>query len=121
MSDYLLCENPLNPGRLFVLKNSEPKCLVECDFIHEDVDSDNIANKENINELFSYLNTDGDIENWQLTIVQYFEGLPNGDEKLAKKYKKSLQQTWEWFHKYLQWDEKNVIDAEHDDYLGSVN
>lgn len=119
MDEFLISENPFNPERLFVLKNTFPRCLIECDF--EDDEEITSPTIRQIAQTFNYLNTDDDVENWRLTIVQFFDGDPQNNDDLQKKYTLGLNDTWQWFQNYLLWDEKNTNDAQRNDYLGSVN
>lgn len=117
MDEFLICENPLKPEGLFVLKTSYPKCLIECDFENEKLG----VVPATIYETFTYVNTEEDIENWRLSIVQFYDGVPNSNKKLLEDYRRSLAKIWDWFHDYLLWDENNMNEAERNDFLGSVN
>jgi hypothetical protein len=109
MDRFLLCENPNRPKEsgLFILHRLEPKCLIECICVTDNGMDDDLSS---IFDLFTYRNSDGLNEQWQLVIRDYYdvEDVEQVPDSEVPRYRKMINKSWHWFKSYLEWEDNNI-------------
>lgn len=122
MFKFLLCENPMKPGRVFIIHTPEPACLIEAICLNDiEGNPEYVGKLDEIFDLFSYKNTDGVIERWELLIVKYFDVSPNENESTTVEYRHVIKRAWKWYLSYLQWEDKNIDQDNENTYFGTLN
>ncbi|TAJ13061.1 hypothetical protein DMA11_10370 [Marinilabiliaceae bacterium JC017] len=110
MYRFLLAENPMREGRVFILHTVAPKCLIEVAEPQSDPVSSGYPH-----QVFSYTNIDGVKETWALIVRDVY------DQPDIIDVGKLLQRAWKWYRAYLENEDKNIDEDRRNEYYGTVN
>jgi hypothetical protein len=106
LNRFLLADDPRDDnGGLAIIHTVDPICIIGIAEEHIQVPQPF--------KHFTFVNLDGEEEEWTLYIHHFFtENLNNLDAAVVQeKNEKILEQAWDWYKSYMDWEDKN-IDAE---------
>ena len=106
MHKFILGKNPIAPesGGLWIIHLPNPQTIIELVLIGEKIHS----KKALYTAEYTYLNSDGLLEKWQLRLYHYFETTPIADETTELLIKKMLKNAWHWYKAYLTFEDENI-------------
>lgn len=114
ITEFLLCENPMRSGSrseggagLFILKTSEPLCIIECVALDEE---DPVGGLDDVFDFFEFKNADGLIEKHQLFLIRPKSASLTDQEALF--FRKIIQKAWRWYRSYLEFEDENLDENE---------
>lgn len=103
---FTLAENPQSSGcrseggaGLFVIQHIYPIAIIEVNLI----EPEEFIPKEN-HELFTYTNSDGQPEHWQLSLNFCWQNIGSPDVDVPKL----LRRAWHWYAAYMEWEDANI-------------
>jgi hypothetical protein len=100
MDKFLIAENPMRPddSGLWIIHLLNPQAHIECLEGHIQTDK--------IHKNYSFINSDGVIEEWTLSAHFFFttDFISDPEQQVAPL----LDRAWRWFRSYLEFEDKNI-------------